>query len=48
MTTRTLINIIENRRKNCNQNPTEAQLLAEIVKALERLQKLEEDKEDDD
>lgn len=47
MTTQTLINIIENRRKSCTQNPTEAQFLAEIVKALKRLQEIESEDEDE-
>lgn len=40
MTTQTMIHILEN-RKNITSNPTEIQLLTEVVSALERLDKYE-------
>lgn len=43
MTTQTLIDIIQNRIKNSQQNPTEAQFLVEIDRALERLKEYEEE-----
>lgn len=47
MTTQTLIDIIRNRMKSAQQNPTEAQLLEEIDKALIRLKEYE-DKDGED
>jgi len=41
MTTQTLIDIIKNRISASKGNPTEEQLLSEVVKALEKLHKLE-------
>ena len=41
MTTQTLIDIIANRLRASQTNPTEAQLLAEVLKALERLATIE-------
>lgn len=41
MTTQTLIDILANRIKARQSNPTEAQLLSEVIMALARLQQYE-------
>lgn len=45
MTTQTLIDIAENRRKSHSDNPTEALFFDEIAKALRKLKQLEKSEE---
>lgn len=47
MTTRTLIDILENRLKACKCNPTEAQLLVDVIQRLKKLLEIESSGADD-
>lgn len=47
MTTRTLIDILENRLKACKCNPTEAQLLVDVIQRLKKLIEIESSGADD-